>query len=273
MLKRLLSHALISLAVFSLVTTLFIWTVDARILEPKTLNRELQNAGIATELTNLMPQIVTADEESSAEEKADMSKKISQAIDDTYVSTKIAQITTSVLTFVREGEPQPVLNLSDFPERLTAAGVETGDDINEKFADPVQLNKEGKLDPIHKAYGILSILKVAGIVLFILLLGAEFLVAEKGKKLRRISRIFLYTGLSYAIYWLLLILGPNVVAGNLKESVQASYDTSGLVDAVIAAVQGLLSGYFLTFGVVGLAIAGVLYVIRHQMHGDVAKTP
>jgi hypothetical protein len=272
MLKRLLSHGLISLAVFSLVTTLFIWTIDARILDSKTLNRELQIAGVATELSNLMPQIVTADEQSTPEEKAEMSTKISQAVTDVYVGTKLSQITDSLLTFVREGEPQPVIDISDFPARLRAVGVSTSGDIEEKFAEPIQLNEEGTLDPIHTAYSVLNILKVAGLGLFAVLLALEFWVAEKRKKLQRVSRIFLYTGLSYLIYWLLLILGPNVVEGSLRQNVQASYDTSALVAAVIAAVQGLLSGYFLTFAVASLGIAGALYLLRHFKHGDVAKS-
>ena len=112
-------------------------------------------------------------------------------------------------------------------------------------------------------------ISLARIALFAAIMLLEWWASQRGQKLKRISRVFLYAGLSYAIYWGLLILGPNVVAGKLQQSVQANYDTTALIDAVIKAVQGLFSMYFLSFAVTSLTIALVLYVIRHYKHGDV----
>lgn len=53
---------------------------------------------------------------------------------------------------------------------------------------------------------------------------------------------------------------------------QAKYDTSGLIDSVLKAVQGLFSGYFLGFALGCFMIATALYVIRHIKHGDVLST-
>ena len=75
--RRLLSHLLIGLAVFILTATFFMWTVDSRVLEPSALNGELRKAGVAQELAKLMPEIVTADKETSnPEEVEDMKNKI-----------------------------------------------------------------------------------------------------------------------------------------------------------------------------------------------------
>ena len=178
--RRLLSHLLIGLAVFILTATFFMWTVDSRVLEPSALNGELRKAGVAQELAKLMPEIVTADKETSnPEEVEDMKNKISQAVTADYVDQKITEITTSILTFVRNGEPQPVISLSDFPERLKALGVETDGDFADEFAKPIQLNEEGKLDNINKGYETFKLVKYAGLLLFIILMLLEWFVAEK----------------------------------------------------------------------------------------------
>lgn len=269
MARRLLSHLLISLAVFVLTATFFMWTIDARVLEPVALSGELRKAGVSKELASLMPQIVTADEEASEIEKLDMTQKISQAVTADYVEKKIMAITESVLTFVRTGEPQPVIDLSDFPDQLIADGVDVGSDINDKFSEPIKLNENGDLDKIHEGYQVFNMVKVAGIFLFALIMLIEWFVAERGKKLRRLSRVFLYAGISYLLYWVALIVAPMVFGDKLRSSVQAEYDASGLVDAVIKAVQGMFSLYFLVFAVTCLGIATILYIIRHYKHGDV----
>ena len=279
--RRLLSHLLISLAVFILTATFFMWTVDSRVLEPTALSSELRKAGVAQEIAKLMPEIVTADkQESTLEEAEDMKNKISQAVTVDYVDQKITEITNSVLTFVRNGEPQPVISLSDFPERLKALGVETDGDFADEFAKPIELNKEGKLDNINKGYETFKLLKYAGLALFAVLMLLEWFVAEKGQKLKRISRVFLYAGVSYLIYWLALIVAPGRLTSTLQKNVNAEYDTMGLIDSVLKAVQGIFSGYFLVFTVVCLGIATLLYAIRHYRHGDVlpgsapvARTP
>lgn len=269
MVRKIASHLLISVAVFILTATFFMWTIDGRVLEPSVLSGELRKAGVSQEISNLMPQIATANEDATKSEKAEMKTKISQAVTEEYVDQKITAITASVLTFVREGEPQPVIDLSDFPDKLEAVGVEAGDDINDKFSEPVQLNEEGKLDNVNKAYEIFNTVKYAGIALFAAIMILEWYIAERGQKLKRLSRVFLYAGASYLFYWVALVVGPGRLAPVLQKNVQAEYDTTGLIDAVLKAVQGLFSSYFLGFTVTSLGIATLLYVIRHYKHGDV----
>lgn len=273
MARRLLSHLLISLGVFILAATFFMWTIDGRVLEPKVLSSELKKSGVPTELTKLMPEIITSGQkDATPAEIQDMKDKISGSIDDEYVYKKIANISDSVLTFVRKGEPQPTINLSDFPDRLVASGVDVGDEMKDNFAKPIELNENGKLDSIHNAYSIFKMAKLAGLVLFSLIMLLEWFVAEKGQKLKRTSRVFLYAGVSYFIYWLAIIIAPVRVAPVLEKNIQADYDTSGLLNAVLKAVQGLFSGYFLGFALSCFAVAVVLYVIRHYKHGDVLVT-
>ncbi len=166
MFKRLLSHLLIGLATFTLTATFFMWTIDSRLLEPTVLNGELQKAGVFEEFTNLLPQIVTPDEQATEQEKQDMAQKISKAIDADYVHDKLLAVSTSLATFMKSGEPDPKLDLSDFPDRLMMNGVEAGDDIQSKFKDPVELNKDGKLDMIPKVYKTFSMVKWAGVFVF-----------------------------------------------------------------------------------------------------------
>ncbi len=244
------------------------WTVDNRVLEPGVLSGELRKAGVSQELSNLMPQIITAESDDPVE-KGDMAVKVSQAVTVDYVERKILQISDSVLMFVKAGEPQPVVDLSDFPNQLATAGVDVGDDIKDKFDEPIQLNKNGNLDKVTDAYKIFGYIKYAGIALFAALLLLEWYISERGKKLRRVSRIFLYAGVSYLIYWGILFAAPGRLATTLQKNVQAEYDTTALIDAVLKAIRGLFGAYFLSFAVVSLGIALVLYIIRHYKHGDV----
>lgn len=270
MARKLLSHFLIGLAVFILTATFFMWTIDNRVLEPTALSGELRKAGVAQELSKLMPEIVTGDKETSTPaELEDMKNKISQVVTAEYVDTKVTEITNSVLTFVRNGEPQPVISLSDFPERLKALGVDVDGDFADEFAKPIELNKEGKLDNLNKGYETFKLVKYAGLALFLIIMTLEWFTAERGQKLKRTSRVFLYAGVSSLIYWVALVLAPGRLSSTLQNNVEAEYDTTGLIDSVLKAVQGIFSGYFLMFTVACLGIALLLYVIRHYKHGDV----
>jgi hypothetical protein len=268
--RRFLSHVLIMFAVFILTATFFMWTIDSRVLEPNALAGELRKAGVSQELAKLMPEIVTGDKEAtSPAELEDIKSKVSQAVTAEYVDIKITEISNSILTFVREGEPEPVIDLRDFPERLVALGVNIDDDFKENFNEPVQLNKDGKLDNLNKGYETFKLVKYAGLALFVILMLAEWFTAERGQKLKRTSRIFLYAGVSYLIYWVALVVAPGRLSGTLLKNVDAEYDTTGLIDSVLRAVQGVFSGYFLMFTITCLTIALVLYIIRHYRHGDV----
>lgn len=269
MFKRLVSHALIGLATFVLTATFFMWTVDSRVLDAGVLNGELRKAGVVEEFTALVPQMFTADEQSTEEERAEVSDKIQKAIDVGYVEKKVFQISDSLITFMKAGEPDPTLDLSDFPALLTSKGVDVGEDIGSKFDEPIRLNDQGNLDAIPKAYETFSKVKWAGVIVFVMLLSLEWLMTEKGKKLRRTSRIFLYAGISYLLYWILLVVAQGKLGPVLQKNVEATYDTTGLITAILKAVNGLFSAYFLSFALACLAITLTLYAVRHYRDGDV----
>lgn len=273
MLKRITSHLLIGLAVFVLTATLFVWTVDNRVVNSEALSGELRKAGVMEEIYKLLPDVFSNDQEdASLEEIAEIRRAISDAVTLEYVDSKITATTDSVITFIRDGEPDPVIDLSDFPDRVRATGVNVDQEFEESFAKPVQLNESGNLDNVSSGYIVFSNLRYVGLVIFALLLLAEWFVAERGQKLKRISRVFLYAGLWFLLYWGLLILLPKVFGDDLRSSVVSEgFDASSLVESVIVAVQGLFSVYFLTFALSCLAVATALYLVRHYRHGDVIK--
>lgn len=261
-------------AVFMLTATLFIWIIDARVLNQDVMAGELKKAGVSQELTNLLPEMFSSDQKNSTpQEVQDLKDNVSSAIPNDYVAGKIDTMTSSIITFIKDGEPDPVINLSDFPKLLEAKGVNVEGDFADNFAKPIEINQGGKLRPLADGYKFLSLLKYAGLVLFGLIMLAEWFVTEKGKKLKRVSRIFLYSGLWFLLYWGLIILLPKVFGDTLRSTVQANYDASGFIDAIIKVVQGLFSVYFLGFAIIFLSIAAILFVIRHFIHGDVAPQP
>lgn len=105
-----------------------------------------------------------------------------------------------------------------------------------------------------------------------LILAAEWFVAERGQKLKRISRVFLYSGLWYVVYWLSLVVVPAQLSEKLVKNIGGDFDPTKLVDAVLKAVAGLFSSYFLGFAIICLVIALILYIIRHLKHGDVMSS-
>ena len=260
MFKKILSHFLITLAVFSLVATFYIWFIDGVILNPSKLVPSLKDAGVTVEIAKLLPEEATKD--ASPAEIADMKVKISKIVTSDYVAEKLQLISNNIATYMRHGTPQPVVDISDFPAKLRASGVDVGTDIDKNFATPIDLNKDGNLDKLPKAYDRLKILKIIGPIVFVILLLLEWFVAEKGQKLRRIGRIFLHTSIWFFVFWGAIILLPARLADKLKAG-SADVKANGLIDAVAKAVQQLFGGYLLSFAVACGTIAFVLYLLRH----------
>ena len=259
MARRLLSHLLITLAIFTLVATFYIWFLDSVILNPGKLVPVLKDAGVPSAIATLLPEKATQD--AKPEERAEMKAKIAQVVTPEYVNTKMTAIATSVTTFMRDGEPQPVVDLSDFPTQLRASGIEVGSDIDKTFSTPIELNKQGNLDKLPQAYKTFKLLKIAGIVLFAVLLIAEWFAAARGEKLKRVGRIFLHTSIWFFVFWGAIVLLPSRLLPQLKQSVN---DTSvnQLIDAVANAVKHLFGDYFVSFAVICGIIAIILYVLR-----------
>lgn len=305
--RRLLSHLLITLAIFSLTATFFIWVIDATVLNPAHLSKALHDGGVPSAIATIIPNQVSKGNDNSncnnsqnnqngqptntasgggdkngggncqqqpksAEDiakEADMKAKIATVVTPSYVDEKIQAITTSVIAYMKHGTPDPTIDISDFPANLKASGIDVGDDANKNFGTPIKLNNNGALSVLPKAYKTFSLVKIAGIVLFVLLLLSEWFVAAKGDKLHRIGRIFLHAGLWYTLYWVVLVVVPSHVLPTIKDKIKADSTVNPLIDAVTKSVQHLFSVYFLAFAIVCWFIAIALYAVRHmQRHVD-----
>jgi hypothetical protein len=260
--RRLLSHLLITLAVFSLTATFFIWVIDATILNPSRLTQALQEGGVPSAIASVIPEKASQDSENK-DDVADMKTKIAAVVTPDYVHQKMSALAVTMSDFIKKGNPQPVIDVSDFPTKLRASGVEVGDDIDKNFADPIQLNKDGALDTLPQAYKTFKLVKIAGVVLFLLLLLAEWFVAAKGDKLHRIGRIFLHAAIWYTIYWLALVFVPARALPALKEKAGVTGAENTLIDAFVKSIQHLFGVYLLGFAIVCGVLALVLYLARH----------
>jgi len=238
----------------------FVWFIDGVLLNPNKLVPALKDSGAISAVATIIPEKAVQDAKPS--EQAEMKAKITSVVTPKYVENKLTTITTSLTTFMRNGTPQPVLDLSDFPEQLKASGIEVGGDISKNFDKPIELNKDGKLDKVPQAYKIFKIVKYFGLLFCVVLLLTEWWVAARGEKLKRTGRIFMYTSLWFFIYWGTVIFIPSRVVPKLKEQFT---DTSvnPLVDSIVKTVQKLFGSYILTFAVFCGIIALILYLLRH----------
>ena len=279
MARRLLSHLLITLAVLSLTATFFVWVIDATVLNPVQLTKALHDGGVPSALANVIPEQATKDIKNNdngntsgnnkVAEAADMKAKIAAVITPTYVESKLQTITATIINFMKKGSPQPTLDISDFPTKLRASGIAVGSDLDKNFSAPIQLNEKGSLDALPKAYSKFKLAKYIGVGLFIVLLTAEWFVAEKNQKLKRIGRIFLHAGIWYTLWWLVITVVPSRALPKLKDSLRVDASTNTLIDAVARSMQHLFSQYFLAFAITCWVLAALFYLSRHvRKHVD-----
>ncbi len=275
MARRLLSHLLITLAVFSMTATFFIWVIDAALLNADQLNKALRDGGVSSALASAIPDIATRDnKEISESEKADMKAKIAAIVTPAYIDQKLQLISGTVIRYMKNGSLQPTIDISDFPAKLRATGVDVGEDIDKTFKDPINLNKSGALNVLPDYYSKFQLAKYVGTALFVVFLVAEWFVAAKGEKLKRIGRIFLHAGVWYMLWWLAISVVPARLLPKVKDSVN---DTSvnALIDAVVRSIQHLFSTYFLSFAIFCAVLAIALYLARHVKHhvGKIQAVP
>ncbi len=282
--RRLLSHLLVTLAIFSLLATFFIWVLDASLLNPTNLNKALKDGGVPSAIASILPDKAFGSDtsgnsgkqndqqnqqqnqlqsEQQKKDDADMKAKIAAVVTPEYVNAKLSAITTSVITFMKDGKPQPVLDISDFPTKLKASGVAAGDDINKNFSKPIELNQNGTLTVLPKYYKLFKLAKYLGALLFVLLLTAEYFVADKGNKMHLFGRIFLHAALWSTLWWVVIVAVPAHALPALKDKVGADKSIGTLIDAVVQSIQHLFSVYFLSFAIICWVLAIALYLARH----------
>ncbi len=270
MARRLLAHVLITLAVLSLVATYFIWVIDATILNTNKLSGELQKSGVSSEIAAVLVERTTR--EMPEAEKEQNKAKVAQVITPKYIDKKIRESADALVTFMKNGSPQPTLDLTDFPGQVRAAGVMLSDEEAAKFDEVIAFNENESLNWMPRAYGILGKAKYAGIVLFALLIIAELFISPVGTKLQRTGRIFLHTSIWFFALWLSVIFVPFQLASKAKQSTGDDPTLHALIDAVLDTICGLFSVQFLGFAIVCAVVAGVLYMLRHaRKHIDKIK--
>jgi len=257
--RRLLSHIVISCAVFLLVATYFIWVIDATLLNSKALNASLKNAGVPSAIASALPEkIATNNNEVDPEIKA----KIAQIVTPEYVERKINETVNSTTNFIRNGQPQPTIILTDFPGKIREAKIDISEEEAAKFDKPLEINQSGALDKIPHYYQKFELAKYFGIFLFLVLIGLEWIVAEKDKKLRRVGRIFLHAGIWFLLFWLSIVLIPTKVIDKLNSN-QSTDPLQQVGISIVDAVRSLLTPQLLGAAVVCIMFAVIIYMLRH----------
>lgn len=259
--RRLSSHLIITCAVFCLVATYFIWVIDATFLNATSLNKALVSSGVPSAIATTLPDKLEMGEDGKVAD-AEMKAKITQVVTPAYVEHKIKEITTSLITFVRNGQPQPVVELTDFPTQIREAGIELSEEEAAKFNKPIELNQSGSLDKLPKYYQTFELAKYFGIILFLVLLGVEWAVAEKGKKVRRIGRIFLHAGIWFALFWTAVVFIPSRLLQQLSKDPNAS-SLQDVGSAMLQTLQSLLTPQLLGAAIVCFVFAAIAYILRH----------
>ena len=260
MLRRITSHLMIALAVLTLVASFYVWFLDAVILNPAKLVPALNESGVMREVATLLPEKVA--QNADASERAEIKAKVAQVVTSDYVQSKVDAIARSMTTYMREGAPEPVLDISDFPAKLRASGVDVGQDIDKNFAKPIELNKGGNLNKLPQMYKLFRYIKIAGVVLFVLLMIAEWYIAQRGEKMKRIGRVFLHAGLWFFTFWAVVAFLPARLLPKLKQQINDA-SVYGLLDAVARAIKHLFGDYFLSAALVCAIFAVSLYLLRH----------
>ena len=265
---------------------------DATVLDPTKLTKALDEGGVPSAIATLIPekasegqandrknecqntppassasysacQPTPQDKEQEKLDTADMKAKIASVVTPEFINQKIQMAATSVIVFMKNGTPQPTIDISDFPAKLKASGVEVGDGIGDEFNKPIELNKDGALDKLPGAYKSFKLVKYVGVLLFALLLTAEWFVTEKGQKLRRTGRIFLYAAFWYTVYWSVLVFVPARALPALKDKAGTTGAENTLIDAFIKSIQHLFGTYLIGFAIVCWVIALAFYLARH----------
>lgn len=259
--RRVLSHILIASAVFFLVATYFVWVIDATFLNGKQLSNAFVTAGLQSALATTLPEKM-AKAEGSLPVDPVMKAKIAQTITPLYVEAKLKQATTTVLTFVRNGQPQPTIDIKDFVLLVNDAGIQIDNEQVANFKKPVLLNESGGLDNLPKYYQKLEYAKYFGIAIFLVILCIEWFVAERGKKLRKIGRIFLHSGLWFTLFWLTVVFLPSKLIDNINKGPGAD-PMQAVGVAMVKTMQLLLTPQLLGAAVVCFVVAAIIYISQH----------
>ena len=152
--------------------------------------------------------------------------------------------------------------MTDFPGKIREAKIDISEEEAAKFDKPLEINQSGALDKIPHYYQKFELAKYFGIFLFLVLIGLEWIVAEKDKKLRRVGRIFLHAGIWFLLFWLSIVLIPTKVIDKLNSN-QSTDPLQQVGISIVDAVRSLLTPQLLGAAVVCIMFAVIIYMLRH----------
>lgn len=252
---------MVAVAVFFLVASLLIWTINLRVLNAKTLSGALKDSGTYAAVAKELPDIATKDQ--SAEDIAKVKPALTNAIDEQYVNAKTDALMNSFIGYIKNNGATVSIDLSDLSGRIAAQGQEPPKEIAKELKEPIDLagkNAEA-FSKIRQAYNWLKLATILGPVIFGLVLLLEWFVTDKQHRLARFGRAFATTALWSLAFW----FGTHQLTQYAYEKVKAEADlTHGLsiVRTLLDAVDNLLGTTFLLFGS-GCLILGVIFYILH----------
>ncbi len=262
--KALLSFIVTNLAIFVLTTSFLAWAVDASLLQPDKLLPALEKSGTSEAIAEAIPRLIVA-EDGQGDVVTDLvTQKITEVTTEEYVNEKLKGVVISITTYIKEGEPEPRLDLTDLPDKLGMTGVEVPPEIAKNTNQPISLvepNKENPLTGLRKGYQTLQLVKIGGLIVGLLLLVIDWFLAGRGRKAIRFTAIFLSLAFWSGVYYFVISYIPGLVVGRFDRSPQGAA-MEKIATSILDAISLLLAGYFKTFALTCLAL-GVICLVLH----------
>lgn len=273
-LKKLLSVAVVNAAVLMITLSFMAWVFDSTLLDASALTRALKENGVAKAIADAIPEMAKPEEQRGPNgeilpediaETAKIKETISKSIDEPYIQKKIDSVVTSVIGYIKTGNPQPVLDLSDFPARIESATGEVPVELKEELSKPINLTEKvdaKALSSVRQGYDGLKLFKIIGPIIAVILLIFEWLLTQKGKRLGKTAWVFIAAGLWGMLWWLVISRAPDILMTKVEANQEAEKSMVAIVDSLLNSLSSLLSQRFLQFGIACIAVAGILLLVR-----------
>jgi hypothetical protein len=275
--RKILSVIVVNAAVFMITLSFMAWVFDTKLLDAPSLTGALKDNGVAKAIADAIPEMTVPEEQHGPDgeikpqdpaEVARVKDTIKKAIDEPYIQKKIDGVVTNVIGFVKTGEPAPTLDLTDFPARVAETTGEVPEELQKNLAEPIDLSEKANknaVESIRKSYDVLSLFKVLGPVLAVLLLMAEWFLTPKGKRLGKTAWVFIAAGMWSLLWWFLLSRAPDLIMTKVESSKQTENALAGIVSALLNSISSLLTQSFLWFTIACFGVAAVLLAVRFAL--------
>ncbi len=270
--RKLLSVLVINAAVLMITLSFMAWVFDATLLDAKQLTGSFDSNGVAAAISDPLPKLAEPDgktneqgQQPTSEEKAEVEATIRKAVDEPYVRGKLNGVVTNLIGYIKTGNPQPTIDLSDFAPRVQQVTGEIPADLAAELAKPINIAE--KTDPkafesIRKSYDLLKLFKIIGPIIALVLLVMEWFLTPAGKRLAKTAWVFIAAGLWALFWWFVVSRAPDFLVTKVSANKEIEQSMVGVVTAVLNSLSSLLSLRFLQFGLASLSLAGALLLLR-----------